>query len=88
MNARVCSTLFVAVFCVICGCGKHAATDRMQQPDVVSVDAGVQHENVLSPIHSVDTFDAKANPSDDLIATVSQASKSRKRIILEVGTTW
>jgi len=39
-------------------------------------------------LYTVADYDASADPSKDLIATMSQASKSGKRILLEIGGQW
>lgn len=39
-------------------------------------------------VFTVDSYDPERNAADDLAMTIERATKSRKRILIEVGGKW
>jgi thiol:disulfide interchange protein len=45
-------------------------------------------DSKVAPVYSVDTYDPKRNPEEDLAATVKKAKAGSKRILIQVGGDW
>ncbi len=87
MNAQVLAVFVVGVLTIICGCGTSTTTDKTQLPELAHTESVGDQENEVNTFYTVADYDPGANPSENLIATVSQASTG-KRIILEIGGQW
>ena len=88
MNAQIHAVLFAAVVTAVCGCATNATTDTTQLPEVAPLESLRGQEYEVSTLTTGTEYDPGANPSENLVATVSEASESGKRIILEIGGQW
>ncbi len=64
------------------GCNPQVET-TMEAPD-----EGANHSPEASEIYTVAKYDPSADPASDLEATVAQAQRDGKHIILEIGGEW
>ncbi len=87
MNAQVLTVFVVGVMTIMCGCGTSTTTDTTPVVEFAHAESAESQENEVDTFYTVADFVPGANPSDNLIATVSQASTG-KRIILEIGGQW
>ena len=89
MKAQLLLSVFVAgLATVICGCGTKTTRHTTQAPERAHTESVGDQEDEPGTLYTVADYDPSADPSEDLIATVSQASKSGKRILLEIGGQW
>ena len=88
MNREILAVLFVAVASAVCGCGTGRSTDTVQSGEVSPIESRGDKEGGVGSFYTVAEYDPDANPAEDLVETVGQASASGKRIILEIGGHW
>ena len=95
MNLQVRAIVVALAIIVLCGCTQNPSTttgrlpSATQQTDVTVVPQQHPPETTeFSSLHTVDRYDPDASPGADLAKTVSLASASGKRIILEIGGEW
>jgi hypothetical protein len=88
MNARVLALFVGGVAVIICGCGANTITETTQVPESAHQKSVGDQKDEADPLYTIADYDPGAHPSENLIATVSQASESGKRIILEIGGQW
>jgi hypothetical protein len=87
MNAQFNAVFGAAVVTILFGCGTETTSNSAKELESASIGV-VQQDAEAHSLYTVADYDPGANPSVDLAATVSQASKSGKRIILEIGGQW
>ncbi len=88
MNVRFHAVCGAVVTAVLCGCGTSTTSETVEILDSAPTGNAGELAAEANSLYTVADYDPGANPSDDLAATVSQASKSGKRIILEIGGQW
>ncbi len=74
------ATVSITAATVLCSCGGNPIPDATQPGETGEIesrrDKGVQ----VASFYTVAKYDPQANPAEDLVATVTQASTSGKRI--------
>ncbi|MEZ6103966.1 MAG: hypothetical protein R3E01_33920 [Pirellulaceae bacterium] len=78
------SSLLLLVLPLHWGCTTHHADSGKMD----GASSSARQANESAELYSVDKYDPQANAAEDLADTVSLASASGKRIILEIGGNW
>ena len=88
MASQVQALGFCAAVVVLCGCGHDSTPAARQSGAADPSKPGPETSAEVVSFYTVDDYDPAANPVEDLVETVSQASANGKRILLEIGGQW
>lgn len=95
MNLQVHALVVALAIIVLCGCSENPPSNEgnlpssTQQADATPPPQHSKESSTeSSSFYSVREYDPEANPAKHLTRTVSLASASGKRIILEIGGEW
>ena len=88
MNLQVHALVIVLATIVLCGCSGNLPSSTQQSDATAPPQLSPDSSTEASSLYTVREYDSEANPEEQLAKTVSLASASGKRIILEIGGEW
>ena len=88
MTPQSLATVFITAAIVLCGCGGNPTPDTTRSSEAGAIKSRGDKNVEVTSFYTVAEYDLQANPVEDLVATVTQASATGKRIILEIGGKW
>ncbi len=88
MNLQVHALVVALATIVLCGCSGNLPSSTQHSDATAPPQLSPDSSTEASSFYTVREYDPKTNPVEHLAKTVSLASASGKRIVLEIGGEW